>query len=285
MRLAVLSGKGGTGKTFLATNLASVLGEALYLDCDIEAPNGHLFFKPEKITSSAVEVKIPQVNHDLCTGCRICTDFCAFNAMAYVNGQVRIFRDICHSCGGCSLLCPQGAIDEIAYPIGYVESGISEGIQVESGIMNIGEASGVPIIASMIHGSNAYEGSVVIDCPPGSACVVMESIKEVDHCLVVAEPTIFGAHNIAMILELTAQMSIPTRVIINKSFGDDHLIHDICKAWDVEVIRSIPFDASLGVINGNGFIAARVDPAYRKLFGELAETLDLEVADEAITNS
>ena len=285
MRLAVLSGKGGTGKTFISVNLASVLENALYLDCDVEAPNGRLFFKPENIESREIHVKMPKVNHDLCTGCRICTEFCQFNAMAFVNGQVKIFEDICHSCGGCSLLCPTNAIEEVDFPIGSIESGFSEDVDIQSGIMNIGQASGVPIIGAMIHDSHTHDGPVVIDCPPGSACVVMESIKDADHCLVVAEPTIFGAHNIAMVLELTEQMSIPTSVIINKSIGDDHLIEEVCQKCDVEIIASIPFEASLGEINGNGLIATRVNEDYRDLFETLVKTLNLEVPSEAITNS
>ena len=285
MRLAVLSGKGGTGKTFVSVNLAAVLDQALYLDCDVEAPNGRLFFKPEGVKVTPVKVKMPRVTHDLCTGCRLCTDFCKFNAMAYVNGQVKIFEDICHSCGGCSLLCPTGAITEIDFPIGRIESGYSEGSHIESGILSIGEASGVPIIASMIRDSRTHEGNLVIDCPPGSACVVMESIKEVDHCLVVAEPTLFGAHNCAMVLELTHEMSLPTSVIINKSIGDDQLIYDVCEEMNVAVIASIPFERSLGEINGNGFIAARMNGHYEKLFRDIAKTLNREVSDEAIINS
>ena len=191
MKLAVLSGKGGTGKTMVSVNLAASIPGSTYLDCDVEAPNGRLFFKPINVNEVAVQVKIPVVDPEACTGCRKCIDFCRFNAMAYIGGKVKVFEDICHSCGGCSLLCPTGAISEVNKRIGTVEEGLSLDVKVVTGIMDIGEASGVPVIERLIDIADKQALDVIIDCPPGSACVVMESIKDADFCLIVTEPPTF----------------------------------------------------------------------------------------------
>ena len=144
MKIAVLSGKGGTGKTFAAVNLAAVAGRSLYVDCDVEEPNGHLFFKPENVAETPVSVSVPVVDAMLCSGCRTCVSFCKYNALAFIGGKVKVFDDICHSCGGCSLLCPAKAITEEPKPIGLIRRGQSGDVAVCTGMLNIGEASGVP---------------------------------------------------------------------------------------------------------------------------------------------
>ena len=178
LKIAVLSGKGGTGKTLVSVNLAYTAKKALYLDCDVEEPNGHLFFKPDNLTKEDVSVKIPYVNDYLCNGCRKCVDFCKFNALAYINNKVKAFSEVCHSCGGCMEICPESAISEINKSIGKIEKGNLEDVTVVSGILNTGEASGVPIIKAMIDDENINEQVTIVDCPPGSACIVMESIKD-----------------------------------------------------------------------------------------------------------
>lgn len=280
MKLAVLSGKGGTGKTLLSVNLASLSQDVLYLDCDVEAPNGKLFFKPEQVKTRQVQVMMPEVNEALCNGCRTCIDFCRFNALAYIGNKVKVFEDICHNCGGCAMVCPTHAISEREQAVGIIEEGRSEQVQVVTGVMNIGQASGVPIIDAMIARSRAHEGSVIIDCPPGSACVVMESIKEVDHCLVVAEPTIFGAHNMEMVLELTAKMGLPTSVVVNKSLGQDDLVEAVCDKAGVAIIGRIEFDSKLAKHLSEGQVAVRLDQTYKEVFGHILEVLNKEVAYE-----
>ena len=146
MNIAVLSGKGGTGKTLVSVNLAAAAKNSVYVDCDVEEPNGHLFFKPENIREEKISVKIPAVENKLCSGCRQCVDFCKFNALAYVKDKLIIFDDICHSCGGCVMLCPEKALTEKHKAIGKLQKGISGGVKVYTGILNAGEASGIPII-------------------------------------------------------------------------------------------------------------------------------------------
>lgn len=285
MRLAVLSGKGGTGKTLLSVNLAALLEGAQYLDCDVEAPNGRLFFRPEVTDTKKVYVKMPMVNHEKCDGCRLCVDFCNFNAMAFIGNRVKVFEDICHSCGGCQLICPQNAIEEVDKPIGVIEKGLSEKTHVATGIMNIGQASGVPIVDGLIDIGNSHQGHVIVDCPPGSACIVMESIKDADHCVIVAEPTIFGVHNMKMVYELVVKMGKSVSVIINKSYGDDQQIIDFCTANAIPIHGVIAFDEKLGALGSEGRIAVREEVHYNKMFSKILEHLLKEVAHETASCS
>ena len=217
MRIAVLSGKGGTGETLLSVNLAAVAKMSAYIDCDVEEPNGHLFFKPEDVREEEISVKIPKVNNELCNGCRKCVNFCKFNALAYIKNKLIVFDDVCHSCGGCILVCPEKALNEKEKVIGKVQKENSDQVKVYTGILNTGEASGIPIIKKLLAEDSleAHE-KVFIDCPPGSACIVMESIKDADYCVLVAEPTLFGVHNLNMVYELVKLFNKPFGVVLNK---------------------------------------------------------------------
>ena len=203
MKVAILSGKGGTGKTLLSVNLAAAATESIYIDCDVEEPNGHLFFKPDDIQEEVISVKIPMVDDSLCTGCKQCVDFCKFNALAYAKKLI-IFEEVCHFCGGCMLVCPEKALTEKDKVIGKVQKGTSRQVEVFTGILNTGEVSGIPIIKKLLDKNRKERDKMTfIDCPPGSACVVMESIKDADYCILVAEPTLFGVHNLNMVYELS----------------------------------------------------------------------------------
>lgn len=268
MKIAVLSGKGGTGKTLVSVNLAAASKNAVYVDCDVEEPNGHLFLKPEGVKTDYVSVKIPVVDHEKCNGCRKCVDFCRFNALAYVGGKVVVFDDICHSCGGCALLCPQKAISEIDKNIGRVETGVSDNVKVMTGILNTGIASGVPIIKALIDRISS-DDLTIIDCPPGSACVVMESIKEADFCVLVAEPTIFGTHNLNMVYDLVKLFDKPFGVVLNKCIDGENPSEQFCIDNDVPILEKIPFSSELGTLNSNGLLAVRESQKYRDLFSRL----------------
>ncbi len=277
MTIALLSGKGGTGKTLLSVNLAAVAGQSLYLDCDVEEPNGHLFFKPEEIETEEVSVRIPVVDQEKCTGCRLCVDFCQFNALAYIKDRLLVFEEICHSCGGCLLVCPEGALREKDRVIGRIERGRSEGVQVHSGILNPGEESGSPIVDRLLEGQGESKDlPVFIDCPPGTSCLVMETIAGADYCLLVAEPTLFGAHNLAMVHELVNLMGKPSGVILNKCQEGDNPSEDYCRKHGLPVIGRIDFDPRLGLMNSSGEIAARLDKSYKTLFSGLLEIIGKE---------
>lgn len=285
MIVAVLSGKGGTGKTLISVNLAAVAEKSIYIDCDVEEPNGYLFFKPEDVKEEEVTVKIPVVDDTLCTGCRKCVDFCNFNALSYVKDKLIIFEDICHSCGGCVLLCPEEALTEKENVIGRIQKGVSGNVYVNTGILNTGEISGTPIINKLLDNiKNISDIPIFIDCPPGSACVVMDSIKDADYCILVAEPTLFGVHNLNMVYELVKVFKKPFGVILNKCLEGENPAEKFCLEKDIKILGRIPFDNELGILNSNAEIVARRSKKYEAIFSSLLKTVTEEVQHEAVTN-
>jgi MinD superfamily P-loop ATPase len=285
MRIAVLSGKGGTGKTLVAVNLAAAAITSTYIDCDVEEPNGHLFFKPEDIQEEEISVKIPKVDNKLCNGCRKCVDFCNFNALAYIKEKLIVFEEVCHSCGGCIMLCPEKALTEREKVIGKVQKGNSDQITVCTGILNTGEASGIPIIKNLlVEDKSEADKLTFIDCPPGSACIVMESIKEADYCILVAEPTLFGVHNLNMVYELVKLFNKPWGVVLNKCLAEENPAEKFCLEKNIKILDRIPFDNELGTLNSNAEIAVNKNEKYRELFSSLLNTVTKEVPHETTTN-
>lgn len=284
MKFAVLSGKGGTGKTLVSVNLAAVAKDSVYVDCDVEEPNGHLYFKPTEIETETVAIKIPIVDEDLCLGCRKCVDFCKFNALAAIVNKLLVFDDICHSCGGCIMLCPSNALTEKDKVIGEIKTGISEEVKVISGILNTGEASGIPIIKDLMKKTANEKRMTLIDCPPGSACIVMESIQDADYCILVAEPTVFGLHNLQLVLQLVKLFNKPYGVVINKCMESENLIQTFCIENKIKVLSKIPFESDLGAINSDSEIAAKSEK-YNGLFSELLQAVVKEVEHETVTYS
>ena len=270
MKIAVLSGKGGTGKTFVSVNLAVTAPSALYLDCDVEEPNGHLFFKPQFVKQYSVNKLLPEFETEKCTGCRRCVSFCRFNALAYVGKSPMVFKDVCHSCGGCQLICPSDAVKEVPSEIGHIEEGVHGQVQVASGFLNIGESSGIGIIHDLLkiaEKSNAVH--VIIDSPPGSACSVVESVKDADLCLLVAESTVFGAHNFEMVAELVHVLNKPCAVIVNKASEADTLIDDLCRKKGLPVLAHIPYSEAVARYGARGLIASEADETVRSAFDGL----------------
>lgn len=283
-KIAILSGKGGTGKTLCSVNLASVAKNSIYIDCDVEEPNGHLFFKPEILETENVIVKMPKVDNSLCTGCRKCVDFCNFNALAYINKNIIVFEDICHSCGGCKLVCPSNAISEKEKTIGKIQSGKSRDTKVFTGILNTGEASGIPIIKRLLAKNESAEENIFIDCPPGSACIVMDSIKDADFCVLVAEPTIFGTHNLNMVYELVKIFNKSFGVILNKCIEGENPSEKFCIKKGINILGKIPYDNELGKLNSNGKIVAREHQKYFDLFYRIYKNIAKELKNETIIN-
>lgn len=282
LRIAVLSGKGGTGKTLVSVNLASAAEDSLYIDCDVEEPNGYLFFKPEGITEEEVKIRIPYLDQQLCNGCRKCVDFCRFNALAYIIDKLIIFEEVCHSCGGCVSLCPVKALSEKDKVIGKVQKGVSQNVEVHSGILDIGEVSGMPIIKKLLDKKTFTDVKpIFIDCPPGSACIVMESIKEADYCVLVAEPTLFGVHNLDMVYELVKLFDKPHGVVLNKCLPGENPAEEYCLQKKIKILGRIAFDNELGTLNSNAKIAVRENEKYKKIFSSLLQKIIEEVRHEA----
>ncbi len=283
MKIAVLSGKGGTGKTFVSVNLASVVDDSTYIDCDVEEPNGHLFFQPVWLKTEHVYRKLPSVDKDKCRGCRVCTEFCKFNALAYIADQVLVFDEVCHSCGGCVTLCPAQAISEKNKLVGEIRRGMSLSQKVISGRMEVGEASGIPLIHGLLDGIDK-EAHVIIDCPPGSACSVMESIKEAEYCILVAEPTIFGSHNLAMVHELVELYEKPYGVVLNKCTDEENPSKKYCEDHGIKILSEIPYDDELAALQSNGRIPVRENERFRHMFLDLLNRVYVEKANRKFKN-
>lgn len=239
-KIAVLSGKGGTGKTTVSSNLAKIQ-KSIYVDCDVEEPNGYLFLKPEVEKVKDVNVMIPSIDYDKCTLCGECTKACRFGALMRLTKKILVFDHLCHSCGACYEICPYNAIKEIPKKIGVVRVGRSDDIDFIDGKLNIGEASGVPIIKEIKDLIKETDKNVIIDSPPGTSCSVIHSVEGSDYCLLVTEPTPYGLHDLKLAVELVKELHLPFAVIINKSGESDSIIEDYCNKENISVIAKIPF--------------------------------------------
>ncbi|XFA98532.1 4Fe-4S binding protein [Candidatus Izemoplasma sp. B36] len=275
MQIAVLSGKGGTGKTLLSVNLSYLADNATYVDCDVEEPNGLLYYKLKEKQTEDVKIKIPVINHEECIGCEKCTNFCKFNALAYILDKVRVFKDLCHSCGGCKLVCPTGAISEVDKVVGYVHSGSMFDTKIYSGEMIVGVESGVPIIDNLLKKVEDSDRLVFVDSPPGNGCSVMESIKDADYCLLIAEPTIFGLHNLNMVYKLAKVFDKKIGLVINK-YTDNNMINNYAKENNIKIVGTIPMDLELGKLNSEGEIVAS-NSKYKPIFNDILKTIKKEL--------
>ena len=268
MKIAVLSGKGGAGKTLVACGLACAAGRAVYADCDVEEPNGRLFFKPENTVTRPVLRRMPAFDAQKCTGCRKCVERCRFNALVFVKGAPMLFGEVCHSCGVCAYVCPEGAVAEAGLEVGAVESGVRGGIRVVTGELKLGEATGVPVIAAALEEAGD-EGTVIIDCPPGSACPVMEAAREAGYCVLVTEPTAFGLHDLRLVVELMRVMGKPCGVVVNKAGAEYAPLEEYLAREGLPVLARIPYIENLAAIVSAGGLAYDEDAQARELFTAL----------------
>ncbi len=263
MKIACLSGKGGTGKTFAAVNLAAAAEKGTYIDCDVEEPNGRLFWKPEDVETTIVCKTQPAFDVRKCVGCRQCVKACRFHALMYVKEKPVVFSEVCHGCGLCGLVCPEGAVSEEKRAVGILEIGHHDGITVVSGILNPGEASGIPVIRQALKYSS---GTTILDCPPGSACSVMECISDADYCVLVVEPTAFGFHNFKMVHELACLLKKKCGVIINKQTSHYLPLEEYCEKYGLPVLEQIPYDPELAGQLAKNEIAAECFPGELQRF-------------------
>jgi len=275
MKIAVLSGKGGAGKTFVAVNLAAVLPGCTYIDCDVEEPNGKIFFKPEIDKIHDAVSMIPEFSGERCTGCRKCVEFCAFNALFYIKEKPKVLAEVCHSCGGCQLVCPEGAITEKKRAVGTVEEGYGGNVRVVTGILNIGEASGIPVIEKALEVGTiqAADAVQVIDCPPGSACSVMAAISDADYCILVAEPTAFGLHNLEMVYDLTQIMKKRCGLVVNKGEKPYVPLQEFSRKNQIDILLKIPFSREIAALTSAGNIAVETDVFLKEQFMEMYQKI------------
>ena len=268
MIISVASGKGGTGKTFVATNLALSIKNAQFLDCDVEEPDGHIFLKPTITESQPVNIPIPQVDQEKCNACGICVKVCQFNALALVKKKVLVFPELCKGCGGCSLLCPQKAIKEVGRPIGVIEKGKAGEIDFIQGRLNVGEAQAVPIIRRLKR-EIKKDKIVIIDISPGTSCPMVESIRGSNFCLLVTEPTPFGLHDLKMAVEVVKKLKIPFGVIINRDGIGDKKVEEFCLKNKISVLLKIPYSKEIAFAYSKGTPIIEEKPEYKEKFKEL----------------
>jgi MinD superfamily P-loop ATPase len=273
MIIAVASGKGGTGKTTVATNLARSLSNGVqFIDCDVEEPNSHLFLNPRIEKSRDVDVPCPEVDLDKCTCCGECATICRFSAIAVVKDNVLVFPELCHGCGGCSKACPENAIREVPRAIGVLEQGTADPLRFVHGRLKIGEAMSPPLIKAA-RGLAAGNGIVIIDAPPGTSCPVITAIKGSDFCLLVTEPTPFGLNDLKLTVEVVRELGMPSGVVINRSDIGDRETKAFCESEGIPVLMEIPEDRRIAEAYSRGEMIIDVLPDYREKFRQLFEVI------------
>jgi MinD superfamily P-loop ATPase len=272
MIIAIASGKGGTGKTLVSTNLASIMSNATYADCDAEEPNGHLFLDPKITSQVPVDIQVPQINSLLCTGCGECAKECQFNALAVVKGKVLIFKELCHACGVCSLVCPEDAITETPHPLGKVRIGsFTQGKRFVDGVLNVGELRSSEVIEKVVDEIEDDE-LVILDAPPGTSCSAVASTARADASLLVTEPTTFGLHDLKLAHLMLNKLGVPHAVIINRADLGDDAVERYCESEGLPILARIPFDRRIAEVYAEGRMLSE-DQKYRQLFTDLAEKL------------
>jgi MinD superfamily P-loop ATPase len=283
MKIAVASGKGGTGKTTVATNLAWAAARGglsvAYLDCDVEAPNGHIFLKPEMTRREPVGTLIPRVDPQRCTLCGKCGEICQYSAIVRVNQRVLVFPELCHACGGCRLVCPEDAIDEVSREIGCLEMGQSGAIRFVQGTLNIGESTSSPVIRAVK--AAAPEADLVItDAPPGTSCPVIESVRGNDFVVLVTEPTPFGLHDLKLAVAMTRALGLRYGVVINRVGVGDDGVRVYCHKVGIQILGEIPDNRRIAEAYSRGEMIMDALPDCAALFTGLFQAVIHEVSNQ-----
>lgn len=276
MILAIASGKGGTGKTTVATNLAQVAAKdgcaVAYLDCDVEEPNGHLFLKPAIEQKKQIEKRLPVVDLKRCTFCGRCAQACRYGAIACVNKQVLIFAELCHSCGGCILACPTNAMSEVPKSIGELRQGTSDAVQFVEGRLNVGEAMSPPAIRA-VKAVSIEADLIIIDCPPGTSCPAIEGVRGSDLVLLVTEPTPFGLNDLKLAVEMVRELRLPMAVVLNRcDIGDDQ-VSQYCTNQGIPILAEIPDDRDVAEAYSRGQLVCDTVPTFADSIRKLLDHL------------
>lgn len=269
MIISVASGKGGTGKTTVATNLARTLGEQVtFLDCDVEEPNAHLFLNPDIVERKDVFTFLPKIDKNRCDHCGRCRDICRFGAITIVGKAILLFPELCHSCGGCLEVCPQECISEDQRLLGSIESGTVGSINFHHGILRIGEAMSPPLIKRLRKDCQRGE-TVIIDAPPGTSCPVIAAMHQSDFIVLVTEPTPFGLHDLKIAHETVKQLEIPRGAVINRANLGDNSVQEYAEANNLPILLEIPFSKNIAELYSRGLLLVEEEPDWAAAFQEL----------------
>ncbi len=278
MIIAVASGKGGTGKTTVATNLALALQNSVYLDCDVEEPNGHLFLKPVVEKSETVTRPVPRINHTKCDFCGECSRVCESHAITVLPNRVLVFDELCNSCGACTYFCPQNAIWEEKIPMGVIRIGkvLPENIGFFEGCLKIGELSPSPLIGKVVQKIEP-EKINILDAAPGASCSMIETVRNADYCLLITEPTPFGLNDLELAVEALKNIEVPFGIVINKARSDSTIIDAYCEDNNIPILMRFPFNRRLAEAYSKGELAVRVFPELKEQFQNLFNEIKLRL--------
>lgn len=281
MIITIASGKGGTGKTTVATSLALSLAGVqaelppLFLDCDVEAPNGHLFLRPTLDQLQEVNILIPAIDESKCSYCGRCAEVCQYYAIAVLGKKALVFPQLCHGCGSCTALCPEKAINETPERLGVIEAGkTAAGIAFARGLLDVGEPMAVPVIRQLLAWAQPVQGQVLLrDAPPGTSCPVVATARGSDFLLLVTEPTPFGLHDLNLAAQIARELGIPAGVVVNRDNGAFPDLDSFCAVEGLPILLRIPFERSIAEGVAQGKTLVEINPAYIPLFQQLFSTI------------
>lgn len=277
MIISVASGKGGTGKTTVSTNLALSIEEVQFFDCDVEEPNANIFLKAKIKEHEDVSIAIPEIDKKKCDYCGKCSEFCAYNALAVFPNNILVFPELCHSCGGCELVCPKNAVNWKKRVIGIVEYGQTKGIDFNQGLLNVGESQAVPVIKALKRKIDKTK-KVIIDVPPGTSCPVIESISGSDYCILVTEPTPFGLHDLRLAVEVVRHLNISFGVVINRDGVGDDKVESFCRKEKIPVLLKIPERKKIANLYSTGVALVNESHEWHEMFGLMYNRIKEEVS-------
>ncbi len=273
MIVSIASGKGGTGKTSVAVNMALSIGNVQILDCDVEEPNAHLLLHPEIERKEPVYTSIPKVDRLLCSACGECTKFCQFNAIFVASEKILVFPELCHSCGGCAMVCPKKAITWENHKIGTLNFGANDGVTIVYGELDVSKPLAIPVIKA-VKKQIKEAGNVLLDSPPGTSCAFVETVSGSDFCILVTEPTPFGLHDLKIAVEVLRRVGVPLGVIVNRAGIGDKKVYEYCAKENIPLLLEIPYERRISELYSKGIPFCSEIPEWVDKFQQIYSKIE-----------